>query len=332
MSAPKVGHVLTNGKSLHVISGTGVPGGVQDSVLGNFRSHIIREDDGTSTGIWGPFALRSAFQPIFAFEAGKLSVVAFEALLRPFRGGEALPPLAFLNGILAAERLQVENLAHTLHLLNAARWLPEGAAIFINVDPSVFIDPAVAHATIHEMRLTLAETGIDPHRVVCEVTEKETVSQEALFALVASLRGSGFSIAVDDYGADDSDMGRIRDLHPDIVKFDAGWIARLMDSGPGYALLATMVSTFAGEGIRTVFEGIEEEWQVELAENAGVAMVQGFALARPELVPKDFSALLPAAPPEHHAPAVPVLGEPPIPRAVGELRHTKAFGRRVQPL
>ena len=300
-------------------------------MLGEIRSHIVREDDGTSTGIWGPFALRSAFQPIFAFEAGKLSLAAFEGLLRPFRDTEALPPLAFLNSLLAAERLPVENLAHTLHLMNAARWLPDGCSIFINFDPSVFVDPAVAEATIREMRVTLAETGIDPHRVVCEMTEKETVSQEALFTLVSSLRASGFRIAVDDYGAEDSDMGRIRDLGPDIVKFDAGWIARLMDTGPGYALLVTMVSTFAAQGIRTVFEGIEEGWQVELAEKAGAAMVQGFALARPELVPADFSALQPAPPPNPRAQpqSVPVLGGPPVARAVGELLHTKAFGRRV---
>ena len=300
-------------------------------MLGSIRSHIVQEDDGTSTGIWGPFVLTSAFQPIFAFEAGGLAVSAFEALLRPFRGEEPLPPLAFFNGILTAERLLVENLAYTLHLRNAARWLPEGAAIFINFDPSVFIDPVVAETTIRDMRVTLAETGIDPHRVVCEVTEKETVSQEALFALVASLRASGVRIAVDDYGADDSDMGRIHDLRPDIVKFDAAWTARLMDSGPGYALLAKMVSTFAGDGIRTVFEGIEEGWQLELAEKAEVAMVQGFALARPLRVPADFSTFRLEFP-GRHAPHAPVPGAPPVPRAVGELRHPKAFGRRTQPL
>lgn len=300
-------------------------------MLGSIRSRIVQDGEGTSTGIWGPFVLRSAFQPIFAFEAGKLPVSAFEALLRPFRGEEQLQPLAFLNSILAAERLPVENLLQTLHLLNAARWLPQQAAVFVNFDPSVFVDPAVAEATIHEMRVTLAETDIDPHRIVCEVTEKEIVSQEALFALVAALRASGFRIAVDDYGADDSDMGRIRDLHPDIVKFDAGWTARLMETGPGYALLATMVSTFAADGIRTVFEGIEDGWQLELAEKAGVDMVQGFALGRPELVPADFSTFQPAVPAGPHVQHAPTPGGPPVPRAVGELRHTKAFGRRTQP-
>jgi EAL domain-containing protein (putative c-di-GMP-specific phosphodiesterase class I) len=300
-------------------------------VLDSIRSHIVQEDDGTFSAIWGPFTLRSAFQPLFAFDGGKLSVVAFEALLRPIRGEERLQPLAFLNNVLTAERLSVEVLSHTLHLRNAARWLPEHVAVFVNFDPSIFVDPAVAEAAIHEMRITLAETGLDPHRVVCEVTEKETVSQEALFVLVASLRASGFRIAVDDFGADDSDMRRIHDLRPDIVKFDAGWIARLMDTGPGYALLATMVSTFAGDGIRTVFEGIEENWQLELAERAGVTMVQGFALARPEFVPADFSAFQPADSAPHHVRHAPVLGEPPVPRAVGELLHAKAFGRRTQP-
>ena len=79
-------------------------------------SHIIREDDGTSTGVWGPFVLKSAFQPIFAFEAGKLSVAAFEGLLRPFRDGEPWTPVAFFNSIPAAERLHVETLSRTLHL------------------------------------------------------------------------------------------------------------------------------------------------------------------------------------------------------------------------
>lgn len=298
---------------------------------GNSGSHIVREDDGTSTGLWGPFVLRSAFQPIFAFEAGKLSVVAYEALLRPFRDGEALSPLTFFGSLTAAERIVVEDLSRTLHLLNAAACLPAEAGIYLNFDPSVLTDPAVAETAIHEMRVTLAEAGIDPHRVVCEVTEKETVSQDALFVLVTLLRASGFSIAVDDYGAEDSDMARVRDLRPDIVKFDAKWIARLMESGPGYALLATMVSTFAEAGIRTVFEGIEEGWQVELAEKAGVAMVQGFALARPEIVPGNFDAAARATPAGHHPPQVPHLGSPPVPRAVGELRHTKAFGRRTQP-
>ncbi len=167
------------------------------------------------------------------------------------------------------------------------------AAIFINFDPSVLTEHSIADAALRDMRLVLNETGIAPRRIVCEVTEQKSGSQEALFDVVAALKRSGFRIAVDDYGSEDSDMNRIRELRPDIVKFDAKWITRLMESGAGYRLLTTMVSTFAEQGIRTVFEGIEESWQLELAERSGASMVQGYALARPEIAPTRFSVFQP---------------------------------------
>ncbi|MCX7304526.1 MAG: EAL domain-containing protein [Hyphomicrobiales bacterium] len=293
--------------------------------------HLVLEDDGAWTATWAPFVLKSAFQPIFRFSHGKLVPHAFEALLRPFRDGELVSPSAFLNGLPASERQHVETLARSLHLVNAAACLPHSAAIFVNFDPSVFSEAALADAALRETRRAVAAAGIDPGRLVCEVTEKETVSEEVLFNFVAALRRSGFRIAIDDYGVDASDMNRIHELRPDIVKFDADWIRRLMDSSAGYALLTTMVSTFAGHGIQTVFEGIETSQQLEMAEASGVDMVQGFGLAQPELAPTGFAAFAQSASaqdPHLHQPA---FGEPPALRAAGELRHARAFGKRTLP-
>jgi EAL domain-containing protein (putative c-di-GMP-specific phosphodiesterase class I) len=50
-----------------------------------------------------------------------------------------------------------------------------------------------------------------------------------------------------------------------------------------------MVTSFAEQGIETVFEGIEEGWQLELAERSGATMVQGYVLARPEIAPTSFA-------------------------------------------
>lgn len=252
-------------------------------------AHIIRQDVGTSVGVWGNYSLRSAFQPIFAFRRGKLELVAFEGLIRPFRDGEGVSPGQFFNLVPAGDRLHVETLSRTLHLLNAGACLPMHTSIFVNFDPSVFVEPSVADSALRDMRLVLHEAGIDPSRVVCEVTEKKSSSEEALASFVEALKHHGFRIAVDDYGADESDMQRINGLKPDIVKFDAHWITQLMESGPGFALLSAMVSTFSDQGIVSLFEGIEEGWQLELAERSGAAMVQGYVLARPQLVPANFS-------------------------------------------
>ncbi len=292
-------------------------------------AHIIRQEDGTSTGVWGLYTLKSAFQPIFAFNNGKLSVAAFEGLIRPFRDGEPQSPGTFFNTCPSIDRLHIEALTRTLHLLNAGACLPQEASIFVNFDPSVFTTREISDTALRDMRLVLHEAGINPGRVVCEVTEQRTASEEVLYQFVGALRGNGFRIAVDDYGADDSDINRIKELRPDIVKFDAHWITHLMDSGAGFALLKTMVGSFEEQGIRTVFEGIEESWQLDLAEQSGASMVQGYVLARPELAPtsfRTFGMVEPAGTTTSPGANMPIEPVPPPARSG---RPVRAFGRRA---
>ncbi|MAW89314.1 MAG: diguanylate phosphodiesterase [Phyllobacteriaceae bacterium] len=317
-------------------------------------AHVIRKDDDTSEGVWGPFVIRSAFQPVFRFAGGKLEVAAFEGLARPFRDGEPVPPGAFFGSIPEEDRLEVETLTRSLHLLNGGRFLDPRTSLFVNFDPSVYCDRATADRALREMRLTLHESGVEPSRIVAEVTEQKAASHGALSQFVGALRDHGFRIAVDDYGADHSDMARIRDLRPDIVKFDAAWITRLMDSDPGFELLKTMVQTFNGWGIATLFEGIEEHWQLDLAENSKVRMVQGFVLARPQIAPTGFAVFSGArtgagqvaAPDDHGAAPADVFQDPPdranvrtlsaadhgTTRAVqaAPFRPVRTFGRKIR--
>ncbi|MEP9374048.1 EAL domain-containing protein [Mesorhizobium sp. KR1-2] len=252
-------------------------------------AQIIRQSAGTSRASWGAFVLETAFQPIFAFQpGGKPKIVAYEGLVRPSLGGERISPGIFFSAIAVSERLDVETLTRTLHLHNAAACLAPDATIFVNFDPSLFTERSVAAGALDDMRKVMREVGIDPCRVVCEVTEQKAASPEALQAFVKALRAGGLRIAIDDYGAEDSDIKRVKALRPDIVKFDAQWIGRLMATGAGFALLTAMVEKFAEQGITTVFEGIEEGWQLELAEKSGASMVQGFVLARPEIVQSSF--------------------------------------------
>ncbi len=242
-----------------------------------------------------------------------------------------MPPGVFFAAIDAAERLQVETLTRTLHLLNAAAFLPRQASIFINFDPSVFIDRSVSEHALRDMRQVLAETGIDPRRIVCEITEKKPPSETALFEFVGVLKASGLRIAVDDFGSDESDIKRIRDIKPDIVKFDAHWISRLMESGAGFALLKEMVAKFEEKGIRTVFEGLEESWQLQLAERSGASMVQGFALALPEIVPANFDLFEPAIAEPAVRPNLNIAnGAAELP-AVRAQKLSRSFGKRTFP-
>lgn len=249
------------------------------------RSRIVRRNDGTRVGIWGVFEIRSAFQPIFRFDEGaKLSVYAFECLVRPFRDGTPVSPRNFFDGVPAEDRFEVESLTRDLHLLNASACLDQQVSIFINFDPSKFTRDDSIEETLAGMRRTSARAGLAPDRIVCEFTEQKSLSGPLLRNLIESFRAEGYRIAVDDFGADDSDYNRIVTLKPDIVKFDADWIGRLMRSPSGYRLLKVMVNRISDLGIESVIEGIEEAWQLELSERSGAMMVQGFGLARPQFL------------------------------------------------
>lgn len=254
---------------------------------------MLQLDDGSRVAQWGAITLKSAFQPIYRFEEGKLVIDGFEALVRPFEGDDAMSPPTFFSSLPVEERIQVEVLTRALHILNAGTFLDPRARLFMNFNPSVYAERSRTRLALRAMCDTLVEAKVATKRVVCEVTEQKSASPQALRGFIALLRELGFKIAVDDYGAEDSDMDRVVALAPDIVKFDAGWVSRLMQTRPGVALLAVMVATFTKQGCEVVFEGLEEDWQLEVAEEVGAHMVQGFVLGRPELAPTSFA--LPAA-------------------------------------
>ena len=126
-------------------------------------AHIVRQDDGTATGVWGPFILKSAFQPIFAFGDGRLTATAYEGLARPFRDGEPMAPGQFFKSVPPTDRMHVETLTRTLHLLNAGRCLDPKASVFVNFDPSLFPERSLTDAAVRDMRLVLHRPASGPN-------------------------------------------------------------------------------------------------------------------------------------------------------------------------
>ena len=247
-------------------------------------------DDGRFVGHYGPFQLRTAYQPIFRIGRRTAETYGFEGLVRvETAAGKRLPPARFFPLIGPDDRFAVENLCRDLHLRNMAKFSDLPPVLFANFDPSVFGERGRTRLEIARMERLVAEVGIGPDRIVCEITEKRASSPDALRHLVECLRGAGYRVALDDYGADESDAERIAAIGPDIIKFDASWIKRLLETPAGYNLLASMVNQFHDRNIDTLFEGLEERWQLELAEAMGVDYAQGFILARPELAPANFA-------------------------------------------
>ncbi len=285
-------------------------------------AHIAENADGSRSAVWGIYELRTAFQPIFAFnDDGKLVVAAYECLIRPFRAGISVSPNRLFASVPPEDRFEVETLTRNLHLLNASLFVDPPASIFVNFDPSLYATRENIDDALGNMRQVMQEGKLEPSRIVCELTEQKSASPLALRSLMMALRESGFRIAVDDFGADDSDFERIIHMDPDIVKFDAEWVIKLLKSASGYSLLKSMVAKVSRLGIQTVIEGVEEPWQLELTEKTGAVMVQGFGIARPRLASSEYPA---RREPEQQAETV----LKPLPAAPARRIAQPLFGRR----
>ncbi|MEX3012013.1 EAL domain-containing protein [Hoeflea sp. TYP-13] len=253
---------------------------------------ILLEEDGSCSGSFGPFVLRTALQPIFGrSRAGQLKLRGIEGLLRLFQNGRPYSPADFFARIGGNQHISVDALCRQIHLVNASLEPAENVLLFLNFNPSLYQDNRQIAFQINRLKTDVKASRFSPSRIVCEMTEQQITKPNRMVYLIDSLREAGFKIAVDDYGAESSDARRVDLVRPDIIKLDAHWVARLMDSQSGYAVLKDTVDRFRQDGATVVLEGLEKSFQIELAWGAGADLVQGFALARPQIAPTNFTGL-----------------------------------------
>ena len=256
-------------------------------------SHSVRhrlDEDGSCSGSFGPFLLKTALQPIFGrHRDSRLRLRGIEGLLRLFLNDKPFATGEFFARIGTGQRNAVDALCRRLHLINASLETAEDVMLFLNFDPSLYGDNRQIAAQIQQLMTDVAASRFTPARIVCEMTEQQTVSSNRITYLTEGLRDAGFKIAIDDYGAVASDARRVELVRPEIVKLDARWVVRLMESESGFAVLKDAVGRFHQNGALIVMEGLEQGFQVELAWGAGADLVQGYALARPQLAPTDLS-------------------------------------------
>lgn len=302
--------------------------------------NIIRQQDGWYAAVYGPFALKSAFQPIFRqIGHGKLRLEAFEGLIRPTKSAQSVSPYAFFSSVPPEDGGLIDALCRQLHLLNMGQLDRPSATLFLNFDPRLFNDARTTATEVARLLDLTSQIGLPPRQIVCEITEKKAANRAALVAVVEDFRQCGFRIAVDDYGAEDSDIARIELLKPNIVKFDGDWVLRYMEHSPGVDLLRDSVQRFRANGIATLFEGLEHPWQVDLAIELKVDLLQGYALAKPDTLLGKFNDLFPEqsasaqtaiAPIMLNDPiAAPVMPEQPSTVAAAPVPHRSAPARKT---
>src|SRR6185369_12187335 len=124
--------------------------------------------------------------------------------------------------------------------------------------------------------------GLEPDRIVLEITERTYAVYEGLFREVLSkFRSQNFRIAVDDVGTGYSNLSSLADIEPDYLKFDNVFVRGIDRRQVKQDLLEALMSFARKMHTKVIAEGIETREELRVLQSLGVPYGQGFLLARP---------------------------------------------------
>jgi EAL domain-containing protein (putative c-di-GMP-specific phosphodiesterase class I) len=220
------------------------------------------------------------FQPIVSLLDGRVS--HFEALVRlaDEPHGRLVGPGSFLP---AAERYGLVREIDRLVLGKVLALLAEdrveyGANIAINVSTLSATDGAM----LTHIERGLARRGVDPSRLIVEVTETAAISDMARArAFCEGVQACGCSVALDDFGSGFGSFQYLKQLPFDFLKIDGGFIRALPVSRTDQLVVKALADLVRGMGRLTIAEFVGDGATVALLRNYGVDYAQGFAVGRP---------------------------------------------------
>jgi diguanylate cyclase (GGDEF)-like protein/PAS domain S-box-containing protein len=217
------------------------------------------------------------YQPIVTLDP--VRIVGYEALARwrhPERG--ILAPGDFLP-VAEETALIVElgdQLLEQVCALLAAR--PELGPISVNKSPV-----QIRRAGWREHFVdTLSRHGVDPARLVIEVTETAVLTHlEEVHENLVAVRALGVGLHVDDFGTGFSSIALLRDLPVTGLKLDRSFTSQLGVDSTARVLAAGLASLADGLDLVSIAEGVETAEEAEFLRELGWTHGQGYLFGRP---------------------------------------------------
>ena len=215
-----------------------------------------------------------AYQPIVDVELR--SVVSFEALVR----GPNNEPARWVLDQHTGEALRAFDIEARRRAIHLAVNLGLPCAINLNLLPETAQSTG---ASAFMSTVSMAEArGLDPARLVFEVSESETIAHFDRFVAQADLcRELGVQFAIDDFGAGHAGLNLLAEFQPDTLKLDMSLVRNIESKGPRQAIVRGVIRTCHDLGIDIVAEGVESLGEYGWLYGEGITLYQGYLFARP---------------------------------------------------
>lgn len=155
---------------------------------------------------------------------------------------------------------------------------PGLSALAVNVSGRSFDDPGLPHYIQHQ----LAHFGVEPRRLIIELTETAAVSEmQDAQRFIEALQQTGCLICLDDFGSGFSTFAYLKYLGAQILKIDGMFIRDLPNNRDNQAFVKAMIDVARGLDKTIVAEFVEDAATLDMLTGFGVDMAQGYHLHRP---------------------------------------------------
>ncbi|HHU36496.1 MAG TPA: EAL domain-containing protein [Treponema sp.] len=220
------------------------------------------------------------FQPIVSLKTG--SIFAYEALIRGIRDDSPvlIPPLElFKKAKSKTESQELDHHCRKKALESFKQFHTESnAMMFLNINTSTIGPENPEHPQIN---IVANQMGFDPQHIGLELIESESFSSKELISFVTHYRESGFLIVIDDFGCEHSNIDRLIQIHPDVIKVDRSIIANIESDPYRQSILKSINSLAQMTGALCLAEGVETIEEIQTCHLLGVDLFQGYAFALP---------------------------------------------------
>lgn len=209
-------------------------------------------------------------------------MLGFEALVRGPEGSRVETPYDLFGAAQREGRIIELNIVCIQEVLRAfaRRSLP--GALFLNISPQLIVQKGFDQARAARF---LAALGVEPARVVIELTEDSTFDFGLVRESLALYRSMGFRVAIDDLGEGFSSLRLWSELKPEFVKADKHFVTGLAADPVKLQFLRAIQHIAEASGARVIAEGIESADDFKVVRELGVAFGQGFFIGRPRTAP-----------------------------------------------
>jgi len=215
------------------------------------------------------------FQPIVNNKTGKIE--KYECLARLKDADEIISPYYFLD----AARV-TGNLSYVTRSL-----ISQSFKKFSGTDLEFSLNIAASDFLLDYLEFFLLKNAekynIDPSRVVLEMLEDiTTLDSGTTMEQLNSLRKKGFKLAIDDFGAENSNLSRLLEIHPDYLKIDGAFIKNIVDDENSQIIVDGIISICKKSDIKIIAEYVHNEAVQKKMIELGIDYSQGYFLGKPE--------------------------------------------------